>query len=51
MNELLKHKNVNDNYRPTKVLYHQSSFKVSHEKFVVPWQMDDYNKHREKAKQ
>ncbi len=51
MNELVKHKNAYDNYRTIKVLYHNASQKASHEKFIVPWQMDEDNKRKEKTKQ
>ncbi|WP_172594359.1 hypothetical protein [Mariniphaga sediminis] len=51
MNTTLRYRNEYENYAPFQVYYHKSvKYRLSHERFVVPWQMEESKKEKSKSK-
>ena len=51
MDTTVKYRSDYENYSPYKVYYRKNvRYRLSHQKFVVPWQLVDDKKEKEKAK-
>jgi hypothetical protein len=46
-----KYRKESENYSPVREHYHRSfKYHLSHERFIVPWQMDDIKQKKENEK-
>ncbi len=51
MKDSSKYKRENESYSSYRVHYHKSlKYNLSHQRFVVPWQMDEVKKDTEEVK-